>query len=147
MLFEYSNFVFMRENSVYEKIVKILLYAVVTLVPLFYLPWTSSILEYNKQILLVVAVLLGLIAWLLGAVISGKLPIRMSPIDKGVFGVLIASFIATVCSITPTASLFGTSIGLNGAFLTVAALSVFYFLTVNTFHDHGRVLRRASGVR
>lgn len=131
----------MRENYLYGTIVKVLLCLAVALVPLFYLPWTSNVLEYNKQMVLVVAMLIGLIAWLLGAVISGTLIIRTSPIDKGVFAVLAASLAATIFSLTPMSSLFGTGAGLSTAFLTIATMSIFYFLTVNTMHDHGRMLR------
>ena len=71
-------------GSLYDKVVQILLYATVVLMPLFYLPWTSSVLEYNKQMLLVVVAAVGVVVWLLGAVVSGKLTVRMSPLDKGV---------------------------------------------------------------
>lgn len=127
--------------TVYEKIVRILLYAVVALVPLFYLPWTAGVLEYNKQTLLIVVAAAGLVVWLLGAVVNGKLTIRTSPLDKGVLALLVASLIATVFSLTSARSVFGTSAGASSAFLTVLALSLFYFLVVNTFHEHGRALR------
>ncbi|MEK9208575.1 MAG: hypothetical protein AAB910_00695, partial [Patescibacteria group bacterium] len=76
-------------GSLYDKIIQIMLYATVVLLPLFYLPFTSSMLEYNKQMLLVVVASVGLVVWLLGAVVSGKLTIRTSPIDKGVLALLV----------------------------------------------------------
>gem|GEM_PF-1727898 len=130
-------------GSVYDKIVRILLYATVVLLPLFYLPWTSSIVEYNKQALLVGVTAVGLVLWLLGAVVSGKLTVRTSPIDKGVLGILIATIIATIFSITPAKSVFGLTGSLSSSLLSVIGLTLFYFLAVNTLHDRGRMLRTA----
>ncbi len=130
-------------GTIYEKIVQVLIYAAVVLVPLFYLPWTSSVLEYNKQILLVVISSVGLVAWLLGAVVSGKMTLRFSPLDKGVLALLIASIVTAMFSLTPAKSIFGISISLSSSLLSVIALSVFYFLIVNTIHDRGRMLRLA----
>lgn len=130
-------------GTLYDKIIQVLIYATVVLLPLFYLPWTSGILEYNKQLLLTVVSAVALVVWLLGAVVSGKLTIRTSPIDKGVLGVLIAAVAATIFSMTPAKSLFGLSTSLSSSLLSVIALSIFYFLAVNTLHDRGRMLRSA----
>ena len=129
-------------GSIYERIVQVLLYVTAFLVPLFYLPWTSSILEYNKQLLLVIVASVGLVVWLLGVVVSGKLTIRSTPMDKGVLGILAATLIATIFSTTHAKSIFGLSVSLSTSLVTVIALSIVYFLAVNTLHDRGRVLRR-----
>lgn len=130
-------------GAMYDKIVQVLLYVVVVLMPLFYLPWTSSYIEYNKQLLLIGVSSIGLVVWLLGAVISGKLTIRTSLIDKGVLGLLVSSIIATVFSLTPLKSLFGVGTSLSSSLLSVVGLSLFYFLCVNALHDRGRMLRSA----
>ena len=130
------------EGSVYERIVQVLLYLAAFVVPLFYLPWTSSILEYNKQLLLVVVASVGLVVWLLGVVVSGKLTIRSTPMDKGVLGILAATLIATIFSATHAKSIFGLSVSLSTSLVTVIALTIVYFLAVNALHDRGRVLRR-----
>lgn len=130
-------------GSLYDKIIQILLYATVVVLPLFYLPFTSSVLEYNKQMFLVVVASVGLVVWLLGAVVTGKLTVRSSPLDKGVLALLVANIAAVIFSLTPVKSLFGIGGSLSSSLLTVLALSVFYFLAVNTLHDHGRMLRFA----
>lgn len=130
------------EGSVYERIVQILLYAVAFIVPLFYLPWTSSVLEYNKQLLLVIAASAGLIVWLLGVVVTGKLTVRTTPVDKGVIGILGATIVATIFSVARAKSIFGLSISLSSSLVTVLALAILYFLAVNTLNDRGRTLRR-----
>lgn len=128
-------------GSLYDKIIQIMLYATVVLIPLFYLPFTSSVLEYNKQMLLVVVASVGLVVWLLGAVVSGKLTVRTSPVDKGVLALLVATIAAVIFSMTPAKSVFGISVSLSSSLLTMLALTVFYFLAVNTLHDRGRMLR------
>lgn len=130
-------------KSVYDNIVRVVLYATAVAMPLWYLPWTSSVLEYNKQMLLVAVAAVGLVVWLLGIVVNGKLTVRMTPIDKGVLALLVASGIATIFSLTPLRSMFGANASVSTSFLTTLALSIFYFLAVNVFHDRGRVLRVA----
>ncbi|HUO75742.1 MAG TPA: tetratricopeptide repeat protein [Candidatus Paceibacterota bacterium] len=129
-------------GSVYEKIVQGLLYVVVFLIPLFYLPWTSSVLEYNKQLLLVVVASIGLIVWLLGVVVTGKLNTRPTPVDKGILGVLAATIVATIFSMARMKSVFGLSTSLSSSLVSVLALTILYFLAVNTLADRGRMLRR-----
>lgn len=125
----------------YSRIVQVLLYAAAVLVPLFYLPWTSSVLEYNKQLLLLVFSAVGLVTWLLGTVVSGKLTVRTTPVDKGMLGILVATIVAAVLSMARAKSIFGLSVSLSSSLLTVAALTVFYFLVVNVVQDRGRMLR------
>ncbi|MCC6934349.1 MAG: tetratricopeptide repeat protein [Candidatus Yanofskybacteria bacterium] len=136
-------------SSVYDTIVRVVLIAAAALVPLFYLPWTSGVLDYNKQALLLVLVSVGLVSWLLGVVIRGTLTVRSSPLDKGVLAFLGAMIVATIFSLTPAKSLFGFSASVSSSLLSFIALALFYFLAVNTLHDGGRMLRTAllvSGV-
>ncbi|MCC6404858.1 MAG: hypothetical protein IT405_00520 [Candidatus Yanofskybacteria bacterium] len=136
-------------GSMYEAVVRFVVIAAATLVPLFYLPWTSSVLEYNKQVLLLVLASVGLVAWLLGVVIRGTLTVRSTPFDKGVLAFLGVTLVATIFSLTPAKSFFGFNASLSSSPLSLLALSVFYFLAVNTLHDSGKALRSAltiSGV-
>jgi tetratricopeptide (TPR) repeat protein len=139
------EFNFLRSDrsgtDIYQTIVRMLVYAMVVIVPLLYSPWTSSVLEYNKQLVLIVGAALGLMVWLLGIVVTGKLSVRTTPVDKGVLALLVATIIATICSMTPARSLFGMPGSLSSSLLSVLALTVFYFLAVNTLSDRGRTLR------
>lgn len=130
-------------GTMYNKVAQVAVYIVALLLPLFYLPVTSSILELNKQMFLVIVAAVALVVWLLGVVVSGRMALRLTPLDKGVFAVLAASGIATVMSLSRIKSLFGINVSLSDAFLTIAALAVIYWVAVNVFHDRGRLLRRA----
>ncbi|KKU17248.1 MAG: Ribose ABC transporter, substrate-binding protein, partial [Parcubacteria group bacterium GW2011_GWC1_45_9] len=100
-------------GSVYDRIVQVVVYAAVILVPLFYLPWTTGLLEYNKQLLLLVLASVGVVVWLLGVVANGTLSIRTSPVDKGVLAVLVASILATIFAGDWAKGLFGISFSLS----------------------------------
>ncbi len=128
-------------GNVYNRIVQAVLYCAAVLVPLLYLPLTSNVLEYNKQLLLIVVASVGLITWLLGVVASGKLAVRTTLLDKGVLGLLLATVVATACSMARVTSLFGISGSLSASLVSVLAFTLFYFLAVNTLQDRGRTLR------
>lgn len=131
-----------RSESLYTRIARWLVYAATVVVPLAYLPWTSSPLEINKQLILVVLMSVALVTWLLGVVVSGRLTIRVTPVDKGVYAVALATIVAAVLSVARAKSIFGLSASSSSSLLTVLALTAFYFLAVNVFHDRGRSLRQ-----
>src|ERR1043166_9288694 len=112
------NFVQGEKSNLYTKIVQGIVYAAFVLVPLFYLPFTSGILEYNKQLLLIITAAVGLVAWLLGVVVTGTLRIRFTPIDKGIFGILIATTVAALFSLTRMHSIFGAANNLSSSLVT-----------------------------
>ncbi len=125
------------KETVYIKLSRWFLYAGVFILPLFFLPWTTSFLELNKQSLLLILVGTALILWLLHVVVSGQLSWRSNPVDKGVVGLFVAVLLATIFSVARFKSLFGLSESLSDSLVTVLALSIFYFGVVNLFDDKG----------
>lgn len=130
------------QDSAYNRIVRIVAYAAILAVPLLYLPFTSSVVELNKQLALIVLAGVAFVVWLLGVVVSGTMTVRFSPVDKGILALAAASGITTLTSLTPGKSLLGINISLSDAFVSVAALAVLYWVIVNVFHDRGRLARR-----
>lgn len=126
---------------VYHAVVRWVVYMATFALPLFFLPWTTSILELNKQFLLVLAAGVGLIAWLLGVVISGQISFRVTMLDKGILAFLGATAVATLFSIAKLKSVFGLGVSLSESLLTILSLTILYFLAVNVFEDRGRSLR------
>jgi len=51
-------------TEVFATVTKWSIYILFLFIPLFFLPWTSSVLELNKQLLLVVLTIVALTAWL-----------------------------------------------------------------------------------
>ncbi len=128
-------------ETIYKKATRWVLLIGVSLLPLFFLPWTTSMLELNKQLLLTVVAGVGLVLWLLDVVMSGKLSWRFNPLDKGVIALVGAVALSSVFSVAKFKSVFGASDSLSDAFLTVVGLTLVYLLIVNSFDDKGKVLR------
>ena len=124
----------------YNGITRTVLYIGVFLLPLFFLPWSTSNLELSKQTLLVLVAGVGLVTWLLGVVISGQVKFRTGSLDKSVFVFLISTAITTAFSVARTKSLFGSSISLSESLISILALTIVYFLAVNVFDDRGKRL-------
>src|SRR3989344_3751182 len=129
------------EETVYLKLCRAIVLVAVFLVPLFFLPWTTSVLEFNKQILLIGLSGAALILWLLHVVVSGRLLWRPNSVDAAVASVLVASVLATLFSVTRFKSLFGLSGSLSESFIVIMALSVIYFAAVHSFQDKGRSVK------
>jgi tetratricopeptide (TPR) repeat protein len=129
-----------ESNNIYTKITRWALVVGVFLAPLFFLPWTTSRLELNKELLLLGVVGVGLIAWLLALVSTGRFAWRANVFDKGVLAVLVATLGATIFSVARYHSLFGSPSNLAGSLVMVCVFSILYFLIVNTVQDEGRSL-------
>lgn len=134
-----------EKARLYNNISRWALYVGIFLLPLFFLPWTTSILELNKQMLLVGVAGVGIIAWLLGVVSSGYLSWRSNPLDKGVVALLSTFVLAAVFSITKFTSLFGLNVSLSNSLASILALTIVYFLVVNNIEDRGKALKSLLG--
>ena len=134
---EYSG----SEETIYLKLCRAIVLAAVFLVPLFFLPWTTSVLEFNKQILLIGLSGAVLILWLLHVVVSGRLLWRPNSVDAAIASVLVASILATLFSVTRFKSLFGLSGSLSESLVVILALSIIYFAAAHSFQDKGRSVR------
>lgn len=129
-------------ETFYLKICRALILAGVFLVPIFFLPWTTSVLEFNKQILLIGLSGAVLILWLLHVVVSGRLSWRPNSVDAAVASVLVASVLATLFSLAKFKSLFGLTGSLSESLVAVTALSIFYFAAVHSFEDGGKSIKK-----
>ena len=130
-----------NSGKIYTQIIQWALYIGAFLLPLFFLPVTTGILDLNKQMLLITVAGVGLVAWLLGIVSSGWLSWRNNYLNNGVIAVLAATLLGTLFSLVKFKSLFGVSISLSNSLVSIFALTVLYFLAVNNFNDRGKKLR------
>jgi tetratricopeptide (TPR) repeat protein len=126
------------QETIYKKITRLLVLISVAAIPLFFLPWSTGVLELNKQMFLVIFSGAGLILWLLDVIISGKLSWRFNFLDKGIISFVGAVVLSSLFSKDVFKSIFGGPGGLSESLLTVVSLSVLYFLIVNSFNDKGK---------
>jgi len=131
-----------QKATFYSKIIRVVLLVGAFLLPLLVITFNSSPLEYNKQLLLIIVSGVGLILWLLSIVSSGKLNWRSNFLDLSVLAVLGSTILATLFSFIKYRSMFGAGDGLSTSLVSIVALTIFYFLSVNTFEDGGKALRR-----
>jgi len=114
-------------------IVKYSIYALVFLMPIFFLPWTSEVLDFNKQTLMLILISFSLFAWMIKVLVSGKFEINLSKINIFV-GILFLSYLfSTIFSIYKYGSFWGWPQSTTSSFLTILSLSLLYFLVSNIF--------------
>lgn len=108
------------------------LYLLVFLVPIFYLPWTSNILEVNKQLVLIVLTVVGGLSWL-GSMLAGKeLVVRRTFLNVAVIAYLAVFGLATWFSKSPNLSFFGYEGNQYTSLLGMISFAILYFMVANS---------------
>ena len=122
------------------KLNKTSLYLLLFLLPLFFLPFARSVLDYPKQSLLLFLVFLSLIGWLGKQFIQRKIIIRE---NKLLYLILLFLFfifsLSAIFSLWPTASFWGWPLIISDGLLTFLCLLLLVFLFVNTFQTEREV--------
>ena len=104
------------------------IYAAIFLMPIFFLPWTSDVLDFNKQTLLILLGFVALFAWMLKVLISGKFELHMSKMHIAVGAVFLVYLLATLFSVNRYGSFWGWPQVTAESLLTLTSFLVFYFL-------------------
>lgn len=127
----------------FDKIISFCIYGVVSLIPIFFLPFTPDVMEFNKQFLLYLLVTVGLIAWIVKGIIEKKLSIRRTPLDIPLLLIVVTLLAAAVLSKNRYLSFWGDFYTLSNSFVSFIFYILFYFLVLNNVHSIkkiGRVL-------
>ncbi len=118
-------------NQLFSTVIRWVNYLAFFLVPLFFLPFTSEVLEQNKQVLLVVLTVLGLVSWLGQMVLSKQGTVRSGGLNVVPGAFLLITLVSSIFSV----SHYQSWIGQNGqeyiSFLTVAVFVVLFYLLSN----------------
>ncbi len=102
------------------RILKTSIFALVFLIPLFFMPLSYGLGDFNKQVLLIILSCIGVCGWMLKTFISSKFTLRMHPIHLGVGALVVASGLSAIFSVSGYRSFWGTSQVLAPAFVSVA---------------------------
>jgi len=105
--------------------------ALAVLVPLFFLPWTIEVSELNKQMLLLVVAGIAGLAWVGKMLAEKKLEYRRSVVNLIVVLFLGVYTISAIISQSPYMSLVGDFGQEKAGLVTVAAMVLLYFVTIN----------------
>ncbi|MBI4160457.1 MAG: hypothetical protein HY506_00940, partial [Candidatus Yanofskybacteria bacterium] len=122
--------------------VRWLVYAVAFLIPLWFLPITGDVLEFNKQVLLVVLTGAGLVLYLLDIIKSGVWRHRSNNLAWALFGLVGASAISVIFSVSRHVSVFGSMNERSFSLITLVSLAVLFILSLNVIEDRGKTLKK-----
>ena len=115
------------------KIARAAVYFLVFLLPIFFLPFTANVLDFNKQALLLFLVFVSLICWLGSCLISNRLEVNISFLNLPVLALLLISGISTIFSLSRYGSFWGWPLAVSPSFISLLGLVILYFLIANLF--------------
>ncbi len=119
-------------QKIFDRIIKISLYSLTFLVPLFFLPFSFEAFEYNKQYLLFFLVSLAFFTWLAKMVLIDKeIRFKRSPLDPFVLAFLFIAIISAVFSVDKGSSIFGFYGRFSDGLINLLSLGMLYFLITN----------------
>ena len=122
-----------------DKVIKWGLYILVFLLPLFFLPFNSSIIELNKQLMLIIFSLILVIVWLGKMIAQGKMELRKSLLNLGIIVLLIFYLISAILSKNLYQGLVGLTGTVNEAFFSVLGFAIIFFVVVNNFKKREQI--------
>src|SRR3989338_8029420 len=114
-------------TNFFQKITSWSVYSLFFLLPLFFLPWTTSVLEHNKQLLLVVLSILALFAWLGQMVMTKHLTFRSGWLNIIPGAFLLAVLISASTSFAGYQSWVGQASQEYTSFLSIAMYVVLFY--------------------
>src|SRR5258708_7876008 len=115
-----------------EKISNLSLYVLVFLIPLWFLPFTQDMLNFQKQALLIMLVIVGFVTWLASVVKKQEINLRTTWLHLLVLGVLIACGISSIASLWQYGSFWGWPANVSDSFITLLFFVLLYFLISQT---------------
>jgi len=113
------------------KISKTSILLLIFVLPLFFLPGTVNILDFNKQMILVLLVFLSLFCYLLKSLIEEEITLNISRFNLVVIFFIFVLGLATLFSAAKYGSFWGWPLNIASSFLTSLALVLFYFLVLH----------------
>ena len=132
--------------SVFQKAIRWLVYAAAFLLPLWFLPFTADVLDFNKQVLLIGIAAAGLVLYLLDVIKSGFLRYKPSPFYLPLAAMVLAGAVAVIFSVNRWNSVFGSGAEHSWSLVSLISFAVLFFLAVGSVENKGRNLRMALTV-
>ncbi|OIO52151.1 hypothetical protein COY93_01440 [Candidatus Uhrbacteria bacterium CG_4_10_14_0_8_um_filter_58_22] len=129
-----------------DAVTKWSLIVLVFLIPVFVLPWTTEAADFNKQMLLFLGVSVAAIAWMGKMLAERRFEYRRSVVNIVVLVFLGVYGLSTWLSVNPYLSLTGNYGQARDGLLTVIALAVLYFVTINSVQTESELRRLLTAV-
>lgn len=116
-------------ENIVNKIIKISLYLLVFLLPIFFLPLTIFPVALNKQLLLVGICFLTSVLWLVKIIKTGKINLTWNKISLAVLILFVVLGISTFFSMAKTQSFWGMNVEPNTLFSFILYGLVFFLFS------------------
>jgi tetratricopeptide (TPR) repeat protein len=122
-------------KDILNEAIKKIIYVLVFLIPIWFLPITINAVELNKQVVMVLLIIASLILWSIKILNRGEIKWKSNILNVA-FGVFaLICIISTIFSIRPYGSLVGWSDHLSGSLINILCFIALYFLIVNNFKE------------
>jgi len=109
------------------------IFLLVFLIPVFFLPWTSDVLNFNKQALLIFLSFISVFALILKILFSNKIEFRFSKLYLPIFLFLIIYLISALGSLWRYGSFWGWPLSSKSALISLFCFFLVYLIIANTF--------------
>ncbi len=116
-----------------------IIYGLALLLPVAFTPLTSEYYDTAKLILIGAAVLIMLLVWASRLLTENRLSIIKTPLDLGLVLFLVVAVISTILSPTPFVSVFGALPRVHGSLIFVAAIVLLYFMVATNIKSKSQV--------
>ncbi|HNY97650.1 MAG TPA: tetratricopeptide repeat protein [Candidatus Pacearchaeota archaeon] len=119
-------------DKILSRIFNFSIYALVFLLPLFFLPWSYEAFGFNKLYLLVFLVLIAFFSWLVHSIFFRKeIKLRLTNFSVGVLVFWLMGAISFFFSLNKEFSFWGAYGRFENGFLVLTGFTVFYLLVSN----------------
>jgi len=127
-----KKFIIKKEKfGLAELIIRICLYLIVFLVPVFFLPYSSSPLELNKNFVFGILVIIAGITYLAKIIIKKEGSFLRTVFDWFFLILLIIYILSTILSVHPSSSLWGIDSYYSGSLASLILFILFFYLIIN----------------
>jgi hypothetical protein len=116
----------------FNKIIRVAVYLLVFLVPVFFLPFTYEAFEFNKQYLLLFLTSIAVLAWLGKMIIKDKeIRFKRTPLDLPILGFMGIAILSGLLSVDKMSSLFGFYGRFSDGLIGLLCLGALFFVITN----------------
>lgn len=122
---------FFKLTKICETVSLYSIYVLVAVLPVLFLPFTSDVLDFNKQAVAVFLVFVSAFLWMVNVIVSGKLKVNLNRTHIAVLVLMVSYLFSTIFSLDKYGSFWGWPRITQDSFLTIVCFAIMYFLISN----------------
>lgn len=122
-------------KNIFEKILRYIIYSLIFVFPIIFLPFTIFPINQGKQFVLTIVCLLLFILWLIKILVSGKLRFNFTRLSLGIILLLISFSLSFAFSGNLKHSFWGMNYEIDSYF-NLLIYGLFFFLCANLLKDN-----------